>query len=211
MTGASDYATRVNTSMICLGTSPPPPPAITAGCTVTKLLFPLRYEGIVTKLDGQSCFVMWTNFTNIGNNSVVQWGQTVNSKEKVERSTKSREQQAEGWGWPGIDPTGNTSLKTTYNKSQLTIKEACGDIKSGCKRTCKEAIADVLYKFPPPRDCIVGDWTEYSTCSKTCGGGSQSSTRPILYPAKFGGRPCPATTKYRACAQKPCLNPNFIE
>jgi len=211
MTGASDYGTRVKTSMISLGTSPPPPPAITSGCTVTKLLFPIQYEGVVTKINGESCFIMWTNFTNIGNNSVEQSGQTVNANEKVERSTKSREQQAEGWGWPGIDPTGTTSLKTTYNKGQLAIKEACGDIKSGCKRTCKEAIADVLFRFPPPRDCIVGDWTAYSTCSKTCGGGSQSSTRPILYPAKFGGRPCPSTTKYRACAQKPCLNPNFIE
>ena len=211
MTGASDYGTRVKTSMISLGTSPPPPPAITSGCTVTKLLFPIQYEGVVTKINGESCFIMWTNFTNIGNNSVEQSGQTVNPNEKVERSTKSREQQAEGWGWPGINPTGTTSLKTTYNKGQLAIKEACGDIKSGCKRTCKEAIADVLFRFPPPRDCIVGDWTAYSTCSKTCGGGSQSSTRPILYPAKFGGRPCPSTTKYRACAQKPCLNPNFVE
>ena len=211
MTGAGDYGTRVKTSMISLGTSPPPPPAITSGCTVTKLLFPIQYEGVVTKINGESCFIMWTNFTNIGNNSVEQQGQKVNSNEKVERSTKSREQQAEGWGWPGINPTGTTSLKTTYNKGQLAIKEACGDIKSGCKRTCKEAIADVLFRFPPPRDCIVGEWTPYSTCSKSCGGGSQSSTRPILYPAKFGGRPCPSTTKYRACAQKPCLNPNFIE
>ena len=32
-----------------------------------------------------------------------------------------------------------------------------------------------------------------------------------MYPAKFGGRPCPATTKYKACAQTPCLNQNFIE
>ena len=40
MTGASDYGTRANTSMICLGTSPPPPPAITKGYTVTKLIFP---------------------------------------------------------------------------------------------------------------------------------------------------------------------------
>ena len=208
---AADYGTRADASMICLGTTPPPPPPITTGCTVTKLLFPLKYEGVVTKINGESCFIMWTSFTNIGGSSVVQWGQTVNSKEKVERSSKSREQQAEGWGWPGINPTGQTTLKTTYSKGQLSIKEACGDLKSGCKRTCNEAVADVLYKFPPPRDCVVGEWGAWSSCTKSCGGGSQNSTRPILYPAKFGGRPCPATTKYKACAQKPCLNPNFYE
>ena len=210
MTGAGDYGTRANTSMICLGTTPPPPPAITKGCTVTKLLFPLRYEGVVTKMQGENCFIMWTAFTNISNQ--VYGTMRVGPGQKIERSSASREQQAQGWGWPGIDPTLSTSpLKTTYMKGQLAIKEACGDIKSGCKRTCKEAVADVLYKFPPPRDCIVGEWGSWSSCNKSCGGGSQSATRPILYPAKFGGRPCPATTKYKACAQTPCLNKNFVE
>ena len=51
-------------------------------------------------------------------------------------------------------------------KGQLAIKEACGDIKSGCKRTCEEAVADVLYNFPPPRDCIVGEWSSWSNYGK---------------------------------------------
>ena len=212
MTGAGDYNTRANTSMICLGTTPPPPPAITTGSTVTKLLFPLRYEGVVTKMVGEQCFIMWTSFVNIGNNSVIQWRQTVNSNEKVERLSKTREEQAEGWGWPGIQPKGETSLKTIYMKGQLTMKEACGDLKSGCKRTCKEAVADVLYKFPPPRDCIVSEnWSAWSNCTKTCGGGTQYRTKSILYPAKFGGKPCPPIRNERLCAQVPCLNPNFVE
>ena len=102
MTGADDYGTRANTSMICLGTTPPPPPAITAGCTVTKLLFPLRYEGVVTKMVGQNCFIMWTAFTNISNQ--VYGTMRVGPGQKIERSSASREQQAQGWGWPGIEP-----------------------------------------------------------------------------------------------------------
>ena len=160
---------------------------------------------------GQDCFIMWTAFTNVSNQ--VYGTMRVGPGQKIERSSQTREQQAQGWGWPGINPTLSTSrLKTTYAKGQLAIKEACGDLKSGCKRTCDEAVADVLYNFPPPRDCIVEpNWGPWSQCSKSCGGGSQSRTRAILYPAKFGGKPCPPTTQYQACAQKPCLNPNFVE
>ena len=92
----------------------------------------------------------------------------------------------------------------------MVIKEpVCGDEESGCKRTCDETVADVLYKYPPPRDCIVGNWSGYNNCSKSCGGGSQYRTRPVLYNAKFGGKPCPPVKQWRVCAQKPCLNPNF--
>ena len=70
-------------------------------------------------------------------------------------------------GLAGYCSKGETSLKTIYMKGQLAMKEPCGDLKSGCKRTCKEAIADVLYNFPPPRDCIVGEWSSYSSYTKT--------------------------------------------
>ena len=45
----------------------------------------------------------------------------VGPKQKIERSSFNREQQAQGWGWPGIDPTLSTysRLKTTYAKGQL--------------------------------------------------------------------------------------------
>lgn len=211
---ADDYGTRENASMICLGTKPPDPPAIKRGSTVTKLVFPLKFEGVVTRMRGEQCFIMWTAVTNLSTNTVEQVReQSIGAKQKVERSSKSREEQAKGWGWPGINPTGQTSLKTSYSKRQLAIKEpACGDLKSGCKRTCDEAVADVLYNFPPPRDCTVEQkWGNWSNCTKSCGGGSQYRTRAILYPAKFDGKPCPPTTQYRACAQKPCLNPNFVE
>lgn len=198
MVEAGDYDTRSKTSLICLGTSPPSPPDITAGCTVTKELFPIKYTGTVTKMRGSNCDIMWTESINL----------TTNKKE--DRTTMDRNTQAAVFGWPAIDPIGKTSLETSYTKGQLAIKEpVCGDEESGCKRTCDETVADVLYKYPPPRDCIVGNWSGYNNCSKSCGGGSQYRTRPVLYNAKFGGKPCPPVKQWRVCAQKPCLNPNF--
>ena len=40
-------------------------------------------------------------------------------------------------------------------------------------------------------DCIVSDWTRYSACTKTCGGGTQFRTRRILQTPLRGGKPCP--------------------
>merc|ERR1719471_1960557 len=40
-----------------------------------------------------------------------------------------------------------------------------------------------------PIDC-VGSWSDYSECTKSCGGGVQMRTFSITTQAEFGGRPC---------------------
>ena len=210
MTGAGDYGTRLNTSMICLGTTPPPPPAITKGCIVTKLLYPLRYEGVVTKMVGENCFIMWTAFTNISNQFLGRWGQT-GPGQKIERSSASREQQAEGWGWPGINPTGISSLKTTYTKGQLAIKEACGDIKSGCKRTCEEAVADVLYNFPHLEIVLLENGVVGVAVVQVVEVVHNMLLDLFCIQLSLEEDLAYTTTKYKDCAQTPCLNQNFIE
>merc|ERR1719440_2731685 len=42
-----------------------------------------------------------------------------------------------------------------------------------------------------PIDCIVGEWSPFSKCTKDCGGGSKTRDRPILTPDDHGGTPCP--------------------
>ncbi|XP_031561318.1 hemicentin-1-like [Actinia tenebrosa] len=63
----------------------------------------------------------------------------------------------------------------------------------------------------PNKDkCIVdGGWSEYSdwtTCSKSCGGGTQERTRTCTNPApKNGGKDCEGESKEtRACGANPC-------
>jgi len=40
-------------------------------------------------------------------------------------------------------------------------------------------------------DCSVSDWSEWTTCTKSCGGGLQSRSRQVMRPAANGGASCP--------------------
>ena len=42
-------------------------------------------------------------------------------------------------------------------------------------------------------DCVMGDWTAWSSCSKTCNDqGSRIRSREIIQARRNGGRPCPS-------------------
>ena len=120
------------------------------------------------------------------------------------------EQQKKIFGWPDIDPT-ERNVKTVISRSRLNLQKSCKNNKSECKMTCKDIVNDLYYRFPLPRDCIVGQWGNWSNCSKDCGGGEQVRTRKVLYPAKFGGKVCPPLENKRVCNTQSCSNPNFTE
>lgn len=54
--------------------------------------------------------------------------------------------------------------------------------------------------IPCPQDCVVSDFTPWSSCSKTCGAGLQHRTRHVLATPMFGGAKCPNLTETRTCA-----------
>ena len=54
-----------------------------------------------------------------------------------------------------------------------------------------------------PVDCIVRSFSDWSTCTVTCNGGSQSRARPNVQP-KFGGVACPHTAETQACNMHAC-------
>ncbi len=57
---------------------------------------------------------------------------------------------------------------------------------------------------PCAGDCVMSDWSAYSTCTATCGGGTQTRTRSIVSPPTNNGAPCGALTETTACNTQPC-------
>mmetsp|Transcript_40498 Transcript_40498/g.128156 ORF Transcript_40498/g.128156 Transcript_40498/m.128156 type:complete len:1542 (-) Transcript_40498:50-4675(-) len=58
----------------------------------------------------------------------------------------------------------------------------------------------------PARDCLLGDWHGWSTCTAACGGGQTTRDRALHLPAASGGQPCLAPLVYTtACNTQPCV------
>jgi len=60
--------------------------------------------------------------------------------------------------------------------------------------------------------CKVGEWSEWSECSKPCGGGTRSRTRDVTLPGNYrgdsysNGSVCPAKEEEEECNDHPCLS-----
>jgi hypothetical protein len=72
--------------------------------------------------------------------------------------------------------------------------KACGSTKDG--KVCNNAEC--------PVHCVVSGFTEWSSCSRTCGIGEQMKTRYVLTEATSEGQVCPELTWVRACNSAPC-------
>ena len=57
-------------------------------------------------------------------------------------------------------------------------------------------------------DCEVEDWSEWSDCSATCGGGTKTRGRGVVQAAENGGAVCPALEEKEPCNTDQC--PGYI-
>lgn len=53
--------------------------------------------------------------------------------------------------------------------------------------------------LPCPLDCVVSTFSNWSSCSRTCGPALQQRTRQVLAPPLYGGAECPSLTQTRPC------------
>jgi hypothetical protein len=57
----------------------------------------------------------------------------------------------------------------------------------------------------PNKNCVISDWTPWSSCSTSCGGGTQTQTRRIISPPTGNGIPCPTDlSRTQACNTQAC-------
>ena len=52
--------------------------------------------------------------------------------------------------------------------------------------------------------CKVEDWSDWSKCSVTCGGGSKTKGRGVVQEPGDGGFPCPALEEEESCNNDLC-------
>eukprot|EP00747_Dinoflagellata_sp_TGD_P219491 gnl/TRDRNA2_/TRDRNA2_91604_c0_seq1.p1 gnl/TRDRNA2_/TRDRNA2_91604_c0~~gnl/TRDRNA2_/TRDRNA2_91604_c0_seq1.p1 ORF type:complete len:381 (-),score=79.28 gnl/TRDRNA2_/TRDRNA2_91604_c0_seq1:109-1251(-) len=59
-------------------------------------------------------------------------------------------------------------------------------------------------KAPCAVDCVVGNWTGWSSCSVSCGGGQRVRSRKVLRNGTSTGAPCKPLLDMQSCNMRPC-------
>ncbi|CAD7956383.1 unnamed protein product [Amoebophrya sp. A25] len=78
----------------------------------------------------------------------------------------------------------------------------CSDQMTKETRPCNEDACK------EPVDCVLAEWSYWTSCSATCGGGQKYRTRDVSAAAEAGGKPCEGSLKeVESCASDPCIEP----
>jgi len=59
-------------------------------------------------------------------------------------------------------------------------------------------------------DCEVGDWTDYSECSRPCGRGVMTRERDVIQEPRNGGLECPVLKETTTCSGNRCKSPRHL-
>lgn len=61
-------------------------------------------------------------------------------------------------------------------------------------------------------DCLVSEWSQWTTCSATCGYGEKIRYRTIIRKKKRGGRSCPPLTEKEHCGKvNSCFHIDYFD
>ncbi|CEM40094.1 unnamed protein product [Vitrella brassicaformis CCMP3155] len=82
-----------------------------------------------------------------------------------------------------------------------TVIAPPGNGGAGCGPLTKTAKCNT---DPCPIDCVLGNFSDWTDCSATCGGGLMSRQREVIREARHNGSPCVGTEETRQCNVDPC-------
>mmetsp|Transcript_100453 Transcript_100453/g.279728 ORF Transcript_100453/g.279728 Transcript_100453/m.279728 type:complete len:1521 (-) Transcript_100453:417-4979(-) len=83
----------------------------------------------------------------------------------------------------------------------------------GCQAALSEAAACLDNPQCEKTDCAWGGWSEWGSCSSSCGGGQRSRDRQIAVAPKDGGKACDVQDKeeMEACNTEPCRDVKCVD
>ena len=133
---------------------------------------------------------------------------------KFGRNCESSDQAATGSLTPTPAATGSLTPTPAATGSLTPAPAATGSLTPAPAATgsLTPAPAATGSLTPAPAasvvNCEMYDWGTPTTCSKTCGGGTQTRTRSVKTPPGVGGTACPTNlTETIACNTQPCAIP----
>ncbi|XP_055903655.1 uncharacterized protein LOC129939606 [Eupeodes corollae] len=107
-----------------------------------------------------------------------------------------------------MNPINNLTNIVPKNDKNAILQSIASNYNYNYNRTSKQQQHKKRTSGRRSRDCRVGHWSDWSTCSKSCGIGEMHRYRKIIKHGKRGGRPCPALQESKWCgSEKGCHSP----
>jgi len=113
-----------------------------------------------------------------------------------------------------ISGANNSSISTdagelstiTLDESTIFIPSTNGTSETNSISASTETSIQVTTTTLEKVDCILGEWADWSNCSKSCGGGNRSRSRPVETQEANGGNPCKEEDKSESeeCNSQDC-------
>lgn len=88
---------------------------------------------------------------------------------------------------------------STRTRSKISDAEHGGAV-------CPTSLADMkmCVNGPCPVHCDTSEWSPWSACTQTCGGGTQTRSRSVVKRGEHGGYVCPLLHASQDCSVAPC-------
>jgi hypothetical protein len=106
-----------------------------------------------------------------------------------------------------VNPNTQVSYQVNQNISWFSVWCPNGGWGAASPPITLDKLKGVTFKFEGGNskvDCEVSSWGGWSSCSKTCGGGTQTRTRTITKQPSNGGQSCPSLSETQTCNNISC-------